>query len=377
MNPLLKLSEYGQSYWIDDLSRPIIESGELERRVRDEGLRGVTSNPTIFQKAMAEGDVYDAQIRELAVAGRSAAEIYETVTTTDIRKACDILRPVFDGTGGEDGYVSLEVSPHLAHDTEASIEEAERLARIVDRPNLLIKIPGTPAGVLAVERLLSEGINVNITLLFSIDAYQAVADAYLRAQQKRESEGRPLGGIASVASFFLSRIDVLVDQLLTHRIPPGHSSEQSRLAERLRGKAAVANAKLAYRRFRENLASDRWQELERKGARPQRMLWASTSTKTPGYSDLIYVEPLIGPMTVNTMPDQTIAAFADHGRVAHTVEEGMEDAVQVMSDLERIGIDFRLVTTQLVNEGIQKFVDPYDQSLQALERKRELYAQKT
>jgi transaldolase len=374
MNPLLKLSEHGQSYWIDNLSRPMIASGELERRVHEEGLRGVTSNPTIFHKAIAEGDAYDAQIRQLAAAGRSVVEIYEALTTTDIRNACDILRPVFDRTAGEDGYVSLEVSPHLAHDTEGSIDEAERLARVVDRPNLLIKIPGTPAGVPAIEQLLFEGINVNVTLLFSIDAYQAVAGAYVRALEKREREGKPLGEIASVASFFLSRIDVLIDQLLAHRIAPGRRSEQSELAERLRGKAAVANAKLAYRRFREHLASERWQALEREGARPQRMLWASTSTKTPGYHDLMYVEPLIGPMTVNTLPDQTIAAFADHGRVARTVEEDMEGAAQVMQDLERIGIDVRLVTAQLVNEGIQKFIDPYDESLRALEAKRARYA---
>lgn len=370
MNRTVELLAQGQSCWMDDLTRRMIDSGDLARRVAEEGLRGITSNPAIFEKAVAEGADYDQAIARAALAGRSPAGIYEELITSDVRNACDILRPVYEETAGVDGFVSLEVSPHLAHDTEASIEEARRLWTMVGRPNLFIKIPGTPAGVPAVEELLFEGINVNITLLFSISRYEAVAEAYLRALERRLEAGRPIERIASVASFFLSRIDVLADRLLQQRIvpdrPPPDPDPRSLL-----GKVAIANAKLAYQAFSHILASNRWMALAEKGAHVQRMLWASTSTKNPDYPDLMYVEPLIGPMTINTMPRKTIAAFRDHGAIQATVNQGVPEARRVMADLERLGISFDLVSAQLENEAVQKFIAPFDALLKQLAAKGE------
>ncbi len=370
MNPLTELIRHGQSYWLDNLTRDMIMSGELERRVSEEGLRGVTSNPNIFNKAISQSHAYDDQIREAVAAGRSAPEIYEQLVIADIRSACDILRPVYDDSEGVDGYVSLEVSPHLAHDTDGSIEEARRLCKAVDRPNVFIKIPGTPAGVSAIEQLLFEGININITLLFSIQSYEAVAEAYMRALERRLETGKSVHGVVSVASFFLSRIDTLIDELLQHRISREGQNGEPR-SQSLLGKAAVANAKLAYQSFKRITGGERWKQLEAKGARVQRMLWASTSTKNPAYSDVMYVEPLIGPHTVNTVPGGTITAFRDHGRVGNTVEEDVEEARRVMEDLEKLGIDFDPVAAQLLNEGIQKFIDPYDALMHSLAAKRE------
>ena len=370
MNPLLELLDHGQSYWLDNLTRRMIRNGELERRVREEGLRGVTSNPAIFSKAISGGGEYDEQIGKLAREGRDVEEIYEAVVVSDIREACDVLRPVWEESEGADGFVSLEVSPHLAHDTGGSIREARSLFQAVDRPNCLIKIPGTPEGVPAIEELLFEGVNVNVTLLFSIEAHEAVARAYLRALERRAESGRSVDGVASVASFFLSRIDVLTDRILGHRIRPGAFDEPGIRAETLMGRAALANAKLAYRRFTELFSGDRWDALARQGARPQRMLWASTSTKDPLYSDVRYVEPLVGPHTVNTLPERTIAAFADHGRVADTVEVGVDDAVETLEALAEAGIDFDHVTDQLLHEGVQKFIDPYDRLMAVLARRR-------
>lgn len=360
MDSLLKLAKLGQSYWLDNLTRQMIKNGDLQRRVTEEDLRGITSNPSIFNEAIAKSDDYDAQIQALRADGLSPVEIYEVLVTADVQNACNILRPVYDKLAGRDGFVSLEVSPHLAHDTEGSIKEARRLWKTVDRPNLFIKIPGTAAGVPAIEELLFEGININITLLFSIEHYEAVAKAYLNALERRLKAGQPVDKIASVASFFLSRIDVLADQLLSHHIPPEGGSASTPHPEELLGKVAIANAKLAYRRFKQIIQSDRWKALEAKGARVQRMLWASTSTKNPAYRDVMYVEPLIGPHTINTLPEKTIKAFADHGTVAETVEENMEESRKILLDLERLGIDFKAATTQLENEGIQKFIDPYD-----------------
>jgi transketolase len=367
MNPLVRLEQYGQSYWLDNLTRAMLTKGELRHRVSERGLRGVTSNPSIFKKAIAGSSDYDGQIEELVEQGCTTQEVYEAVVTTDVRDACDVLRPVYDASEGLDGYVSLEVSPHLAHDAQASINEAMRLHERVDRPNLFIKIPGTTAGLVAIEELLFEGIAVNITLLFSIERYEAVAEAYLRALERRAEAGRRLDEIASVASFFLSRIDVLADQLLAHRLTPAAAAEGEPLAQRLLGKVALANARLAYQRFNRILESERWRTLEAQGARVQRMLWASTSTKNPAYSDVMYVEPLIGPYTVNTMPESTIAAFADHGRVGPTLEEGIDEAKQVMEGLDAVGIDYKVLTEQLLNEGIQKFIDPYDALMDALD----------
>jgi transaldolase/glucose-6-phosphate isomerase len=367
-SPLLRLIEHGQSYWLDNLSRAMIRDGELERRVAREGLRGITSNPKIFDGAISKGEDYDEQIRDLVARERSIAEIYDALTVADVRDACDVLRRVYDGSDGSDGFVSLEVSPYLAHDAEASLAEARRLFSAVDRPNLFIKIPGAPVAVPAIEEALFQGINVNITLLFSIESYEAVARAYVRALERRAAAGRPIDRVASVASFFLSRIDVLVDELLGHRIRP--DARPATRPELLLGKAAVANAKLAYQSFKRIFSGDRWTALRSKGARVQRVLWASTSTKDPLYGDVRYVEPLIGPDTVNTMPAKTIAAFGDHGVVADTLEQGVEESRRVMDDLRAAGIDLERVTWQLLNEGVRKFIDPYDDLMSTLAEKR-------
>jgi transaldolase/glucose-6-phosphate isomerase len=372
MNALLALKDYGQSYWLDNLTRAMITSGELARRVTQQGLRGVTSNPSIFDKAISHSSDYDVQIRQLVEERRSLQEIYEALVVKDVQDACDILRPVYDESHGIDGFVSLEVSPYLAHDAQGTTIEARRLFAAVSRPNCLIKIPGTQACVPAIERMLYEGVNINITLLFSIEAYGAVARAYVSALELRAAENKPVAGIASVASFFLSRIDVLTDQLLGQRIVPGKTDGQVPGPESLLGEAAVANAKLAYQRFKAIFSGDRWQALASKGARVQRPLWASTSTKDPLYQDVRYVEPLIGPDTVNTMPEETIRAFSDHGRIEdHSVEKSLDRAQKVVSDLKAAGVDLDFVTRQLVNEGIQKFIDPYNELMRSLAAKRE------
>ncbi len=362
MSPLFELARFGQSYWIDDLSRPMIKSGELRRRVTEEALTGVTVNPAIFQAAIQGSDAYDGEIQ--ALAGQPPNDIYEALIVTDVREACDVLRPVYDRTDGRDGFVSLEVSPHLARNAAASIDEARRFWQAVARPNLFIKIPGTVEGVAAIEALLYEGINVNITLLFAVNRYEDVADAYTRALERRNAVGEPLASVASVASFFLSRIDTAVDELLQQKVASGMPQ-----AERLLGKSAIANARLAYRRFRELRSSERWRVLEAAGARPQRLLWASTSTKNPAYDDLMYVEPLIGPHTINTLPRKTIAAFADHGEAAATLALGLEEAIEVMKELAAVGIDLAQVTERLLDEGIRKFVESFDDILQTIAAK--------
>jgi transaldolase len=374
MNALLKLIEYGQSYWLDNLSRDMIENGELKKRVTKEGLRGVTSNPAIFEKAIAGSDAYDSQIASLTAQGRSIAEVYDSLTVKDVQDACDILRPVYDSSSGGDGFVSLEVSPYLAHDPDATMADARRLWAAVGRPNLFIKIPGTQAAVPAIEQMLSEGINVNITLLFSIESYEAVAQAHIRALERRVKDGKPVKDVASVASFFLSRIDVLVDQLLTHRKRRQPKAGEVQ-PESLTGKIAVANAKLAYQSFKRIFHGPRWEALVAKGARVQRPLWASTSTKNPAYRDVCYVEPLIGRDTVNTMPDVTIEAFGDHGVAqANSVEADLDQANAEMRDLARIGIDLARVTWQLENEGIQKFIDPFESLMKTLKKKADKLA---
>lgn len=366
-NPLVELTRLGQSVWLDNLARPMIRSGRLDRLVKEDGISGITSNPTIFNKAMTSGDAYDEQILELAKQDRSAEQIYEALAIRDIRDAADILRPVFDRTGGIDGFVSLEVSPHIARETQATVDAAIRLWKAVDRPNILIKIPGTEEGLPAIETCLAGGVNVNITLLFGLDAYGMVMEAYFSALETRQGRGEPLGNIASVASFFLSRIDVKVDKALDAMAAAGTHPEE---AKALRGRAAIANAKLAYRLWRETFAADRWKRLEKAGARIQRPLWASTSTKDPTESDVKYVEALIGPHTVNTMPDETVDAFRDHGRVEATLETDLDAERRVIERLEVIGIDIGRVTAELVEEGIDKFIKPYDALLAALEDKR-------
>jgi len=377
MNPLLELIEHGQSYWLDNLTRRMIRSGELERRVREEGLRGVTSNPAIFQKAISGGGEYDERIEELVAEHRSVAEIYEDLTVTDIQGACDVLRPVWEDSDGVDGYVSLEVSPYLARDTEGSVAEARTLYERVQRPNVMIKIPGTREGLPAIEELLFQGVNVNVTLLFSVPRYEAVARAYLQALHRRRDAGKPLGEVASVASFFLSRIDVLVDRLLGDRIREGTAGAGAEVGapdpRELLGKTAIANAKRAYGSFRTIFSGERWEGLEAEGARVQRVLWASTSTKDPLYRDVRYAEELIGPDTVNTLPDATIEAFADHGRVETTVTDDLEEAEAVLQGVEERGIDLEAVTAQLEDEGIRKFVDPFDTLMGTLARRRRAF----
>lgn len=370
MNSLQRLHEHGQSFWLDNLTRGMIRDGELARRIAEQGLRGVTSNPAIFEQAIGDSDAYDEEIARLGAEGLSVEEIYDRVTVGDVRAACDLLRPVYEESGGADGFVSLEVSPHLAHDTDRTVAEARRLWEAVERPNALIKIPGTPAGVPAIRESLFEGVNVNVTLLFSIGAYEAVAEAYLDALERRLDAGRPVDPVASVASFFLSRIDTMVDRELDLLRDSADGEAAEELAS-LRGRAAVANAKLAYRRFRGLLSSDRWRSLAARGAHPQRMLWASTSTKDPSYPDVKYVEPLIGPLTVNTMPERTIEAFLDHGTVAPTVEEDVAEAERVMERLAAAGIDFEAVTDALLSEGVEKFVTPHDRLLESLRAARD------
>lgn len=370
-HPLLDLKQHGQSVWLDNLSRPLIRSGELQRLVREDGITGVTSNPAIFNKAMTSGTAYDEAMTKLVQAGKTTLEIYEALAITDIQDACDVLRPVHDATGGSDGFVSLEVSPHLADDTQGTIEEAARLWNTVGRRNLLVKIPGTAAGVPAVEACLTRGINVNITLLFSLAAHADVIDAHIRALKTRAGKGEDLRQIASVASFFLSRIDVKLDPMLASMARDG---EHATKARDLMGKVAVANAKLAYGLWQGKMESADWRALAAEGARVQKPLWASTSTKNPDYSDVMYVEPLIGPNTVNTMPDETIVAFKNHGQAGLTVTSGVEEARATLASLADLGIDMDRVTDELLAEGITKFVKPFDDLLAALETKRESLA---
>ena len=373
MNPLLALSDYGQSYWLDNLTRGKIESGELARRVTEEGLRGITSNPAIFNKAISGRGEYDAQIRQLAAEGLGIEPMYERIVVRDIQDACDVLWPVYEATDGGDGFISLEVSPHLVYDTEGTIAEARYLYEAVARPNVLIKIPGSAEGVPAIEQMLYEGVNVNVTLLFSIGAYESVAEAYVTALERRAAEGLSVHDVASVASFFLSRIDTLVDSRLDELVASGTLPEAQAVA--LRGEAAVANAKLAYQSFKRIFSGDRWDALKAEGARVQRVLWASTSTKNPAYDDLKYVEPLIGPHTINTMPDQTVDAFLDHGQIVpNSVERDADTAGRVMRSLAEAGIDFDQVTSQLLVEGVRKFIDPFDALLDTLAERREALA---
>lgn len=364
MGNLLELKECGQSFWLDNLTRKKIRSGELERRIKEEGLGGITSNPAIFEKAIGGSDDYDDQIEKLKKGGGTLQEIYEEVVVADIQDACDILKRVYEETEGKDGFVSLEVSPHLARDTEKTKEEVKRLYHLVDRPNCLIKIPGTKEGIPAIEQMLYEGVNINITLLFSVEVYRDVAEAYLKALERRAEQGLAIDQIASVASFFLSRIDTLVDELLSHRMTEA-GEDQTVLAKSLKGEIAIASACEAYSAFEELFQGERWKALEKKGARVQRPLWASTSTKDPDYSDVKYVETLIAPHTVNTMPDKTAKAFDDHGKVAcSSIQEHQEKARQKIELLGELGIDIDQVTNRLVNEGIQKFIEPFDKLME-------------
>lgn len=378
MSVLNELINYGQSYWLDNLTRAKIKKGEIKKRVDQQGLRGITSNPSIFNKAISSGSDYNEQIKKLVKEKKNVQEIYEALTVKDVQDACDILRTVYNKADGTDGFVSLEVSPYLARDTEGTIEEARRLFSKVSRPNCFIKIPGTDEGIPAIEQCLYEGININITLLFSIQSYEVVAWAYIKALERRLEEGKEINNIASVASFFLSRIDVLTDQLLGQFIIPEKKSGDLS-AENLLGKAGIASAKIAYQSFKNIFSGERWQRLADKGARVQKPLWASTSTKDPLYPDVYYVETLIGQHTVNTLPDETIDAFADHGKIIeNSVEQNVDEAQKTFEDLSKLGIEINFVTQQLVNEGIEKFISPYNNLMKTLSAKRqEFLSEKT
>lgn len=365
-NPLQELNAHGQSVWLDNLSRPLIEDGDLGRLIEQDGISGITSNPAIFAAAIAGSDAYDDQIRRLSNGDGDNIALYEALAIDDIRAAADLLRPTFERTAGTDGFVSLEVNPHLARDTAGTLAEAERLWQAVDRKNVLIKIPGNPEGVPAIEEALYRGININVTLLFSLEAYERVMQAHQRALERRLTDGLPPDGIFSVASFFLSRIDSMVDKQLD-----ALDGERGTEAAALRGQTAVASAKSAYRRWQENYSGPRWEQLAEAGAHVQKPLWASTSTKDPSYPDTKYVEPLVGRQTVNTMPEVTMEAFRDHGRVVpDSIAEGVDEAAQVPARLAGLGVELDKVTAALVEEGIAKFEQPFDALLKNLEEKR-------
>jgi transaldolase len=358
---LHQLSALGQSVWIDSLSREWLRTGELERMMAEDAVVGVTSNPTIFQKAMSEGDWYDDQLREVLAEVDDPKEIFLRLAFDDIREACDLMSKVWDGTEGQDGYVSLEVEPGIAHDTEATVEQAQRFHDEIDKPNLYVKIPATAAGVPAIEEMIARGKRINVTLIFGLDRYGEVAEAYIRGLERLVESGGDPKQVTSVASFFVSRVDTEADKRLD--AIGGH--------DHLEGRLAIANAKLAYQRYKELFSGSRWQALAARGASTQRCLWASTSTKNPEYRDVMYVEELIGPETVNTMPKETIEAFQDHGQVRPTLEEGLDEARKLFDELAAVGVDYDDVTRVLEEEGVQKFADSFGELLEGVAAKRE------
>ena len=364
---LLRLRDAGQSIWLDYIDRPLITSGQLERYISEGWLTGQTTNPTIFEKALAEGSAYDDQLVSLP-RGISAAEAFELIEAEDVRAACDLFAGVYESTDGEDGYVSIEVSPQQAHDVDTTISEARRLWELVARPNVMVKVPGTAAGARAVQQLLSEGINVNITLLFALTAYERIIQAFMGGLEARVRAGKPVDRVASVASFFVSRVDGEVDKRLEALAATASGVERSRILG-MRGRAAIANAKLAYRLFCAELAGARWRALADKGAKCQRPLWASTSTKNPAYRDVVYVEQLVGRHTVNTMPPPTIDAFRDHGELDHTVTDGLNEAQLTLAELEALGISMADVTDKLLADGLASFQKSFDQLTAGLEKK--------
>jgi len=375
-NPLLQLKELGQSVWNDNIDRAQLTNGQFQRLMNEDGIVGVTANPTIFEKSISAGHAYDEQMEQLIRAGKPSNEIYEALVITDIQTVADFLRPIYEQTNGKDGYVSLEVSPDLAHDTEATLSEVRRFWKMVDRPNLMIKIPATPEGIPAVRQALTEGINVNITLIFSIEFYKKVTDAYISALETRHKEGKDISRMASVASFFVSRVDTLVDKLLEDKVKATSNSDEQQKLKSLEGKAAIANARLVYQEFKKIFHSPRFEKLQQAGAHVQRPLWASTSTKNPAYRDVLYAEELIGPDTVDTMPLETIENFRDHGRVSLTIENDIPQAHAVLAALEELGIHYDQVTQQLLDEGVQKFADSFHQLLDGIESKRKALEEK-
>jgi transaldolase len=366
-NRLQQLHDAGQSIWLDSIDRRMLLNGELERRIREDSLTGMTSNPTIFQKALASSDAYDEQLLA-AEQGLSPMQLFELVETSDVRDACDIFAGVYSSTRGADGYVSIEVSPGVSHSAEETVEEARRLWKTVNRPNVMVKVPGTQEGAIAVRRLTAEGINVNITLLFAIEAHERVIEAYLAGLEDRVAARQPIDGLASVASFFVSRVDTEIDKRLDGLISKATPPEKERL-QMLKGRAAIANAKLAYRLFTQKFSGTRWEVLSKQGARVQRPLWASTSTKNPAYRDVMYVEELIGPDTVDTMPPATIDAFRDHGVVSKTVDKRVAAGEGLLKEIESAGISIREVTEKLLVDGIASFQKSFDELLAGLDAK--------
>jgi transaldolase len=368
-NALLGLQKYGQSVWLDYIRRNIILNGDLQKLIDQDGLRGITSNPSIFEKAIGGSNDYTDLLTQLGKQGLPTGEIYERIVVRDIQDSADKLLPVYKSTNRRDGYVSLEVSPTLARDTQGTIEEARRLWKAVSRPNIMIKVPGTPEGVEPVRRLTSEGLNINITLLFAQEPYIAVAEAYLDGLEAALKAGKDISGIASVASFFVSRIDTLVDSNIEERLKTAKGAD-AQLLESLRGKVAIANAKQAYRYYQKMIESPRWKALAARGAQSQRLLWASTSTKNPKYRDVLYIEELIGPDTVNTIPPATMDAFRDHGILRRTLDDDLAAADKTMADLEKAGISMKQITGKLLDDAIKLFDDAFTQLHQVVEQKR-------
>ena len=368
-NRLRELHDAGQSIWLDSIDRRMLHDGELERRIREDALTGMTSNPTIFQKALSSSNAYDEQITEAEDKNLSSWELFELLETTDVRDACDRFAGVFSSTRGADGYVSIEVSPGVSNSADATVEEARRLWKTVNRPNVMVKVPGTVEGATAVRRLTSEGINVNITLLFAIEAHERVIDAYMAGLEDRVKAKQPIDGLASVASFFVSRVDTEIDKRLDALIAKATNQQEKERLAMLKGRAAIANAKLAYRLFQQKFAGPRWEALAKQGARVQRPLWASTSTKNPEYRDVMYVEELIGPDTVNTMPPQTIDAFRDHGVVERAVDKKIAAAEGLLKEVEAVGISVKEVTAKLLVDGIASFQKSFDELMAGLESK--------
>ena len=369
-----KIHELGQSIWLDNLSRKIITSGELEKQITEVGIRGLTSNPAIFQKAISDGEVYGEAISELAGQGLDSKEIYEKLAVSDIQGATDLFRPIYDTSGGEDGCVSLEVQPNLVYDADGTVEEGRRLWKSVSRPNVMIKVPGTREGIPAITQLLSEGVNINVTLLFSVDRYRDITDAYLTGLEQRLEKGESIQHVVSVASFFLSRIDVMVDPLLQDIID--NKPEQAEKAKLALGQTALANAKKAYQVFEEVFSSERFKKLEQQGARKQRLLWASTGNKNPDYEELRYVHPLIGPDTVNTLPQDTLDALKkeEASKAESTITDGYDKADEVLAALKDLGLDIEEITDKLEKEGVDKFEKPFDKLIATVEEQRKVHA---
>ena len=363
-NPLKELGTLGQSVWLDYIRRDLMASGGLRRLIEDDGLRGMTSNPAIFEKAISDSHDYDEDIKAMALKGKSVEGIYETISQRDVQSAADEFRPLYDKTDGKDGYVSLEVNPHLAHDTNGTTKEARRLWAALNRPNVLIKVPATANGLPAIQQLISEGISVNVTLLFGLPRYRQVAEAYIAGLEARVAQKKPIKSIASVASFFVSRIDVLVDSLLEKIIAQG--GQTADLAKKVRGQTAIVSAKISYQIFKEIFGSERFKKLAVQGARVQRLLWASTGTKNPDYSDVKYVEALIGPDTVNTIPLETLNDYRDHGKPEARLEQELKAATWVLERLPELGISIDNVTRQLEDEGVEKFNKPFDKLMEIL-----------